>query len=152
MEFFFLYALMKLGYFFLLRIHIYWNSHPLLQWKHRKENGEITVNMTVFAPNDKVGNNVIIIWKRHSLVCVYVLKGEWNSTSTYVPAQLTKDKLLLHHIENLTKIDLKIDKCELPTCYWLPKLHQHPYTSRLISNSSHGTSLLQFFKSILHPH
>ena len=33
-----------------------------------------------------------------------------NSKSTYVPAQLTKDKLLLHHIDALTQIDVKIDK------------------------------------------
>ena len=28
--------------------------------------------------------------------------------------QLTKDQLLVHHINTLTKIDVKIDKCELP--------------------------------------
>ena len=38
----------------------------------------------VFAPVDKAANNVIIIWKWHY---VDVLKGELNSTSTYVPAQ-----------------------------------------------------------------
>ena len=37
------------------------------------------------------------------------------------------------------KIDVKIDKCELPTFYWLPKLHKRPYKSRFISNSSHCT-------------
>ena len=62
----------------------------------------------VFAPADKAANNVIIIWKRHY---VEVLKGELNSTSTYVPAQLTKDQLLVHHINTLTKINVRIDKC-----------------------------------------
>ena len=52
-------------------------------------------------------------------------EGELNSTSTYVPAQLKKDKLLLHHIDTLTKINVKIDKCELPTFNWLPKLHKN---------------------------
>ena len=58
-----------------------------------------------------------------------VLKGELNSTSTHVPAQLTKDKILLHHmhIDTLTKINVKIDICEPPTFYWLPKLHKIPY-------------------------
>ena len=65
-----------------------------------------------------------------------VLKGELNSTSTYVPAHLTKDNLLWHHIDPLTKIDVKMDKCELPTLYWLPTLHKKPYKSRFISNSS----------------
>ena len=64
-------------------------------------------------------------------------KEEMNSTSTYVPAQLTKDKLLLRHIDTLTKSNIKIDKLDLPTFYWLPKLHKNPYKSRFISNSSH---------------
>ena len=68
---------------------------------------------------------------------IIILKGELNSTSTYVPAQLTKDQLLVHHINTLTKINVKIDKCELPTFYWLPKLHKRPYKSRFISNASH---------------
>ena len=93
----------------------------------------------VFAPADKAANNVIIIWKRHY---VEVLKGELNSTSTYTPAQLTKDQLLVHHINTLTKIDVKIDKCELPTFYWLPKLHKRPYKSRFISNSSHCSTTI----------
>ena len=44
-----------------------------------------------------------------------VLKGELNSTSTYVPAQLTEDQLLVYHLDTLTKSNVKIDKCELPT-------------------------------------
>ena len=52
-----------------------------------------------------------------------------------MPAQLTKDQLV-HHINTLKKINVKIDKCELPTFYWLPKLHKRPYKSRFISNSS----------------
>ena len=53
-----------------------------------------------------------------------VLKEELNSKSTYVPAQLTKDKLLVRHIDTLTKSNIKIDKFDLPTFYWLPKLHK----------------------------
>ena len=93
----------------------------------------------VFAPADKAANNVIIIWKRYY---VEVLKGELNSTSTYAPAQLTKNQLLVHHINILTKIDVKIDKCELPKFYWLPKLHKRPYKSRFISNSSHCSTTI----------
>ena len=70
-----------------------------------------------------------------------VLKGELNSTSTYVPGQLTKDKLLVHYINTLTKINVKIDKCELPTFYWLPKLHKRPYKT-FISNSSHCSTTI----------
>ena len=68
-----------------------------------------------------------------------VLKGELNSTSAYVPADLTKDKLLQRHIDSLTKSNIKID---LPTFYWLPKLHKNPYKSRFISNSSHCSTTI----------
>ena len=56
---------------------------------------------------------------------------------TLVPAQLTRDKLLLRHIDNLTKSNIKIDKLDLSTFYWLPKLHKNLYKSRVISNSNH---------------
>ena len=65
-----------------------------------------------------------------------------NSTSTYVPAQLTKDKLLLRHIDTLTKSNIKIDKLDLPTFYWLPKLHKNLYKSRFISNYSHCSTTI----------
>ena len=76
---------------------------------------------------------------------------ELNYTSTYVPAQLMKDQLLVHHINTLTKINVKIDKCELPTFYWLPKFHKRPYKSRFISNSSNcsTTILSKHIKSAL---
>ena len=70
------------------------------------------------------------------------LKGELNSTSTYVPAQLTKGQLLVHHINTLNKINVKIDNRELPTFHWLPKLHKRPYKSRFISNSSHCSTTI----------
>ena len=78
-----------------------------------------------------------------------VLKGESNSTSTYAPVQLSKDQLLVHHINTLTKIDVKIDKCELPTFYWLPKLHKR-YKQSHVLYQIQVTALLHFFRSILH--
>ena len=69
-----------------------------------------------------------------------VLNGELNSTSTYQPAQFTN---LVHFIYTLTKMNVKIGKCELPTFYWLPKLHKRPDKSRFISHSSHlSTTIL----------
>ena len=82
---------------------------------------------------------MIIIWNWYY---VEVLKGGINSTSTYVPAQLTKDQFLVHHINTLTKINVKIDKRELPTFHWLLKLHKRPYQSRFKSNSSHCSTTI----------
>ena len=93
----------------------------------------------VFAPADKAANNVIIIWKGYN---VDVLKEDLNSTSTYVPAQLTKGNLLLRHIDTLIKSNIKIDKLDLPTFYSLPKLHKTSYKSRFISNSRHCSTTI----------
>ena len=112
--------------------HLY-KQPPSRSVKSLKKKMEELHRKYVFAPADKAANNVIVIWKRHY---VEVLKGELNSTSTYVPAQLTKDQLLVHHINIFTKINVENDKCKLPTLYWLPTLHKRPYKSRLISNSS----------------
>ena len=71
-----------------------------------------------------------------------VLKEELNSTSTYVPAQLTKDIIILSHIDTLTKSNIKIDTLDLPTFYWLPKPNKNPYKSRFISNSSHFSTII----------
>ena len=76
---------------------------------------------------------------------VDVLKGELSSKSTYVPAQPTKNTLLLHHIGTFKKINVKIDKCELTTFYWLPKLHKNSIKYQIIA-----TALILFFHSILH--
>ena len=46
------------------------------------------------------------------------------------------------HIDSLTKSNIKIDKLDLPTFYWLPKLHKNPYKSRFISNSSHCSTTI----------
>ena len=55
---------------------------------------------------------------------------------------LTKDKLLLRHIDTLTRSNINIDKLDLPTFYWLPKLHINPYKSRFISNSSYCSTTI----------
>ena len=44
--------------------------------------------------------------------------------------------------DSLTKSNIKIDKIDLPTFYWLPKLHKNPYKSRFISNSSHCSTTI----------
>ena len=63
-----------------------------------------------------------------------ILRGCFEGGTEFY--ELKKDKLLLRHIDTLTEINVKIDQCELPTFYWLPKLHKNPFKLRIISNSS----------------
>ena len=104
----------------------------------------------VFVRADKAANNVVIIRKRYY---VDVVKEELSSTSTYIctcsPDERQASFCILHHIDTLTKINVKIDNFELPTFYGLPKLHKflinHASCQILVS------ALLLLFQSILHP-
>ena len=94
----------------------------------------------VSVPTDKAANNVIIIWKKYY---EEVLKGELNSTSTYVPAQLTKDQLIFHHIDTLTKINDKINNVNC-----LHFIGCQSFTKILLNHVSYqilATALLPFF-------
>ena len=71
-----------------------------------------------------------------------------NWTNAYVPAEFWQDKLLLRRIDSLTKSNFKIDKIDLPTFYWLPKLHKIPYKSRFILKAS-AHSFKQFTSRLL---
>ena len=65
--------------------------------------------------------------------------GEYNE---YICTYPVDERLPLHRIGTLKKIDVKIDKYELPTFYWLPKLYKNHYTLRFISNSSHCSTTI----------
>ena len=55
----------------------------------------------------------------------------------YAPAHLTKDKLLLHHIDTLIKKDVKIDNVNCLHFIGFSKIHLNPYKTRVVSNFSH---------------
>ena len=121
--------------------------------KSLKRKIEKLYSICVFAPADKAANNVIFIWKR-DYVCF--LKGELNSTSTYVPSQLKKDNILWHHIDTLVKIDVIclyfMSKLINMNCLYY-SVYQS-YTKDLINHALYKiqvTALLPFYLSILHP-
>ena len=124
--------------------HLY-KQLPSRSVKSLKKKMEKLHRKYVFAPADKVANNVIIICKRHY---VEDLKGELNSTSTYIPAQLTKDQLLVHHINTLTKSMSKLIKVNC-----LHFIGCQNYTNVLMNRVLYQiqvTAILPFFLSILH--
>ena len=85
-----------------------------------------------------IGLGFYLVWaeffelKRNCNYYIQSLYIEQGTTSTYAPAQLRKDKILLKYIEALTKFDFKIEKCDLSTFYWLPKMHKNHYKSHFI--------------------
>ena len=52
----------------------------------------------------------------------------------YLLSLLRQTSNLLHHNDTPMKINtsIKMDKCELPTFYWLPKLNKNPDKPRFI--------------------
>ena len=44
--------------------------------------------------------------------------------------------VLIDHCKYLNDLKRKFGELDLPTMYWLPKLHKNPYKSRFIANSS----------------
>ena len=56
---------------------------------------------------------------------------------TYTVTTLSKDEIISNHISVLSSFGLHVDEndSELPTIYWIPKLHKTPYKQRYIAGS-----------------
>ena len=89
----------------------------------------------VLAPADKASNNVVVTWK---LYYINILKEELYSTNTYEISKLSENEIIQKHSEFLAKSGISLDSSQtnVPTMYWIPKLHKRPYKQRFISNAS----------------
>ena len=72
---------------------------------------------------------------------------------TYTPTTLTKEEIIDNHKSVLFSfgINVKDEECDLPSLYWIPKLHKCPYKERYIAGSSRCTTkpLSKILTSIL---
>ena len=61
-----------------------------------------------------------------------------NASSTYQRTNLTKSEILINHRSALSSfgVNTKDDDIDLPSLYWVPKLHKDPYKQRFIAGSS----------------
>jgi hypothetical protein len=65
---------------------------------------------------------------------------ELTTTKAYVSTKLTCQDVITKHIDDNNTFHINISKHDVPTMYWLPKLHKKPYKSRFIANSSNCTT------------
>ncbi|MDA3086495.1 hypothetical protein OFO27_08180, partial [Campylobacter sp. CS_ED1] len=88
----------------------------------------------IFVPADKAANNIIIICRSYY---IDILRKEILSTKTYNSTDLTEEDIIKCHIDTCGKFDVKLETTvqQIPTIYWIPKLHKSPYKSRFIANS-----------------
>ena len=61
-----------------------------------------------------------------------------NASSTYQRTNLSKSEILINHRSVLSSfgVNTKDDDIDLPSLYWIPKLHKDPYKQRFIAGSS----------------
>lgn len=94
----------------------------------------------VVVPADKSSNNIVFICKNHYLQCLTTELGINRTTGnhTYSLTSFTKDEILQNHNSVLLSVGINIKENEenLPSLYWIPKLHKTPYTERYIAGSS----------------
>ena len=70
---------------------------------------------------------------------VQVLQKELESTKAYILTSSTETDTVKQHVIQCEKLKTTVDilkQNQLPTMYWIPKLHKNPYKSRFIANSS----------------
>ena len=88
----------------------------------------------VIAPADKASNNIIFICKSYYR---QIINEELGSTSTYAKCKVEPQQLIRKHIDflKLENLEPKPEWCNLPSFYWMPKLHKNPYSYRFIAAS-----------------
>ena len=95
----------------------------------------------VIVPADKASSNIIFICKAYYIQCLLEelnLSGNNPANTTYKKVNFSKDEILSNHISFMTSnnINLTSEDHNLPSLYWIPKLHKYPYKQRLIAGSS----------------
>ena len=98
----------------------------------------------VLVPADKASNNILIVCKKYYLDIVLKELDTSNATSkqTYTPCSTYIENLVAKHQDFMNNQNIKIpeDMKQLPTFYWLPKMHKNPFGSRFIAASSACTT------------
>ena len=95
----------------------------------------------VIVPADKAPNNVVFICKAFYYSCLLNEldnSDRGNASSTYQRTNLSKSEILINHRSVLSSfgVNTKDDDIDLPSLYWIPKLHKDPYKQRFIAGSS----------------
>ena len=83
----------------------------------------------VHVPADKPSNNVIVVCKKYYLDVVI---NALNLNNTYKEVHNNSMNIISRHLDYMVKnhIDVQVQHEQLPSFYWLPKLHKQPYGSR----------------------
>ena len=112
-------------------------QHVLKSRKHLNYLHELQ-SKYVLVPADKAANNIIVVCKKYYLE---VALKELRTTSTYKHVDRECMHVVTKHLKFMTNSKIYVDLRYLPSFYWLPKLHKHPYGTIAASNKC-STKLL----------
>jgi hypothetical protein len=94
----------------------------------------------VIVSADKAPNNIVFVCKSYYIDYLIKELGIDNSLGnpTYTPTTLTKEEILENHRSVLCSfaISTKDEELNLPSLYWIPKLHKCPIKQRYIAGSA----------------
>ena len=90
----------------------------------------------VIVPADKASNNVVFIC--YSCLQKELIDNNDVDSSTYQRTNFTKEEILVSHRSVLTsfRVNTKDENVDLPSFYWIPKLHKDPFKQRYIAGSA----------------
>merc|ERR1711928_285663 len=89
----------------------------------------------VFVPIDKAGNNIAIICKRYYVEVILKEIGQiGDGNSTYEKVSKTVEDVVEDNVMYSERLGLEVEDREkdLPSMYWIPKMHKNPPGARFI--------------------
>ena len=89
----------------------------------------------VLVPIDKAGNNIAIICKRYYVEVILKEIGEsGNGNSTYIKSSKSVEDVVEDNVMYSKRLGLEVEDEEkdLPSMYWIPKMHKDPSGARFI--------------------
>jgi hypothetical protein len=109
----------------------------------------------IIVSADKAPNNIVFVCISHYVD--YLIKelsiGNSLGNITYTPTTPTKEEILDNHRSVLCSfgISTKDEELDIPSLYWIPKLHKCPFKQRYIAGSAKCSwkSLSKFLTCIL---
>ena len=90
-------------------------------------------------------DNVIVVCKKYYLDVVLN-----ELSTTYVQEDRGSQCVILDHLQYMTKVNINVEPEheDLPSFYWLPKLHKNPYWKRFIAASNRCTVLALIIRTV----
>jgi hypothetical protein len=92
----------------------------------------------LLSPPTKAPNNIVFVWKLHYIDCLIkeLRIDTLVGNPTYTPTTLTKGEILDNHRSVLYSFRNSTKDLNLPSLYWIPKLHKCPFKQRYIVGSA----------------